>query len=461
MTGSQRRSVWVVDDSPTEAAHAARCLDRIYDVRIFSDGATALEALATETPPDVLALDWVMPGVTGINVCRFLRETPTRSEFHRVAVLLLTVHHRTEQVVEGLSAGANDFLSKPYSDEELVARVGALVRSVELLERAERAEGVLARLLAITPDAILSLDEERTITFANASAERIFQRPAESLVGLPIADLLPTVLEADPAKARRDITLHDRVYAPSLGALADGEVHVLSLRDVTEQRRVEARRLDLYSIIAHDLRSPLNSLYLRNELLKEEAGAEATGRALEKSQVTIRGMVALINDFLDVARLENGSLQTERELVALEEVVDQCLDDFEQIAAAGRIALRAETGASAQVRGDRRGLLQVMTNLVSNAIKFTPPGGRVVVSLDREGTNARLSVRDSGRGIVEKDLPQLFKRYSRPRGASQGVEGTGLGLMIVRELVEAFGGRVEVTSEVGQGSTFCVLLPLA
>src|SRR5262249_26264005 len=154
---SSRRVIWIVDDSPSDAQRAAQALSADYAVRVFADGSSALEALGNSPLPDLFVLDWVMPGVTGIDVCRFLRSSNQRSVCN-ISVLLLTAKNKTEQIVEGLGAGANDFLAKPYSGEELRARVAALLRTKQLLERAEAAEQRVERLLAGSPDALISLD---------------------------------------------------------------------------------------------------------------------------------------------------------------------------------------------------------------------------------------------------------------------------------------------------------------
>src|SRR5690349_18122896 len=144
-TIATKRIVWIVDDSRLEAERARSALGQECDVELFSDGSAALERLATGAVPDVMVLDWVMPGISGIEVCRFLRSP--QGGHSSVGILMLTTHRQTEHIVEGLSAGANDFLAKPYEDAELLARVRAQLRARQLLERAERAEALNFQLL--------------------------------------------------------------------------------------------------------------------------------------------------------------------------------------------------------------------------------------------------------------------------------------------------------------------------
>ena len=152
-----------------------------YDIEVFQDGANVLERLTSAPPPDVMVLDWVMPGISGPEVCRFLRAQP--DDGTPIGILLLTAHRAVEQIVEGLSAGANDYLAKPYEPEELQARVMAQVRARELLERATRAERVNHALLESAPDAMLAIDAEGRVTFANGEACGVFECNAAEFSG--------------------------------------------------------------------------------------------------------------------------------------------------------------------------------------------------------------------------------------------------------------------------------------
>src|SRR5688572_1799390 len=154
MSSVRPRRVWIVDDSTLDAERARRVLLGLYDVQVFHDGSAALECLTAQTPPDVMVLDWVMPGITGVEVCRFLRSGAYGNS--PIGIVLLTAHRAVEQIVEGLSAGANDYLSKPYEDEELRARVMSQVRARELLERAVNAEETNRHLLQSAPDAMFA-----------------------------------------------------------------------------------------------------------------------------------------------------------------------------------------------------------------------------------------------------------------------------------------------------------------
>jgi two-component system phosphate regulon sensor histidine kinase PhoR len=465
---TKRTKVWIVDDSPLDAERARLVLDGQYDVQVFADGSAMLEQLSCQPPPEVLVLDWVMPGVSGIEVCRFLRAAH-RSE-RQLAILLLTMQTQTQQVVEGLEAGANDYLVKPYADPELRARVDALVRWNGLLERAQKAEARVLELLQNAPDPLISVGQENRITFVNAEAQRVLGQDAEALTSKTLSEVLPAMSEDDVIPAARfsrplpDIEIGGEVFSPSVRSLpsaADDEL-TIALRNVTERRQREARRLDFYSMIAHDLRSPLSALLMRNDLLLRGRRGVLTAEMisdLQKMGTNMRGLVALINDFLDFARMEEGVHKMERSRFDVGVLIGEIVDDFRPLVDSTHQEIRIEAADPISVQGDRRRLQQALTNLIANAIKFTPAGGTIVLRTALSGHWCEVQIDDNGPGIEPDVLPTLFQRYSRAPNRARNAEGTGLGLLIVREIVEAHGGKVGVESTPGKGSRFWFRVP--
>jgi PAS domain S-box-containing protein len=470
-TGKPPRKVWIVDDNPIDAARARHALEA-YDVRIFHDGSSALECLGSEPAPDVLVLDCIMPGISGLEVCRFLRSGAYVNS--PLGIILLTAHRAVEQVVEGLSAGADDYVSKPYEDEELRARVMAQIRSREVLERAIEAEEMNRRLLESAPDAMLAIDGEGRLRFANQEACTMFGSSREELLGKPIAQLIPALpglLRQPSDEAYRtlpDVQLEGRMFSPTVRLPPTPTAAVtISLRDVTERRQAEARRLDFYSIIAHDLRSPLNAMSLRTDLIlrgKHGALAPALTADVEKIKAGIQSLVQMINDFLEIARIESTLVHIEHHAVNVVELVDSAMEGLRPLLEAGALSWKrnaCEPPGQCRVVGDGKRLSQVFANLLGNAIKFTPPQGVITTSIGGHGGWVEVSVEDTGQGVPPQALPTLFDRYTRAGGDGPQVAGSGLGLMIVREIVEAHGGSVGVDSTLGAGSRFWVKLPSA
>jgi signal transduction histidine kinase len=457
--------VWVVDDSPLDAERACRALNGDCDVEVFHDGSAALERLASAPAPAVMVLDWVMPGVTGVEVCRFLRSAQGRQP--GVGVLLLTAHRATEQIVEGLSAGANDYLAKPYADEELVARVGALLRTRDLLERAEEAEALNRTLLETAPDPLLALDEDARVTFANEAAGQALGWPPNTLIGKAAGDILPgfAVSASGAGGPQADVQVGDRLFSPSVRSLPNSQHSqaIVSLRDVTERHRANARRLDFYSIIAHDLRSPLTAISLRSYRLSRNRDlAPEVLNDVQKIEQSMASLMAMVDDFLELAQFEGSDYRIERKPLDVTVLLARTMDDFVPLLEANELTWIREpkTSEPVTVMGDARRLQQVLANLIGNAVKFTPPRGTITTSVSAVGDEVIVSITDTGRGIAPEALPTIFNRYTRaPDRQQHPVPGTGLGLMITREIIEAHGGRVGVESTPAQGSRFWFRVP--
>jgi signal transduction histidine kinase len=222
------------------------------------------------------------------------------------------------------------------------------------------------------------------------------------------------------------------------------------------QRAVHARD-EVLSIVAHDLRNPLNTILMQAELLRRR---EAGPRPAEKIVFTASRMGRIIEDLLDVARMEAGHLSVEQARVAAAEVISDSVAAQQPLATAASLELSYdEPSVLPDVWADRDRLLQVFENLIGNAVKFTPPGGRITVAAAPRERDVLFSVADTGAGVRSDELPHLFDRFWQARTGHR--RGAGLGLPIVRGIVEAHGGRVWAESTPGQGSTFYFTIPAA
>jgi signal transduction histidine kinase len=215
---------------------------------------------------------------------------------------------------------------------------------------------------------------------------------------------------------------------------------------------------------AHDLRNPLHVIHAFSELLLEEG--DVLDADLMEMVTVMRDssafMTRLVNDLLDVAKIESGELHLEREKVDLVELVERSVHLNRVLAGRKNIALEFQPISLPKLHLDPNKIAQVFNNLLSNAIKFSYPGSEVQVTLEESGGQAVVSVADEGQGIPEEDFEKLFKPYAKASVRStDGEESTGLGLVIVRKIVDGHGGKIWVESEVGKGSTFHVKLPIA
>jgi signal transduction histidine kinase len=215
--------------------------------------------------------------------------------------------------------------------------------------------------------------------------------------------------------------------------------------------------------VSHDLRTPLTRLRGTAEMaLAAPPDVERYREALVECVEESDRVLVMLNTLMDISEAESGAMQLQREPVRLAEIVDRAVDLYREVAEAKGVSLHVSSGAASTaddvVNGDRTRLEQVAANLIDNAVKYTPAGGRVDVQVRRDGERAVLEVRDTGVGIPPDEIPHIWERLFRG-DTSRAERGLGLGLSFVKAIVEAHGGTVSVMSEPGRGSTFTASLP--
>ena len=496
--GSRRARLLVVEDDARMARVLQLLLSDRWDVELASNGKSAL-ALALRTPPDLVLTDLVLPGMDGFELTRELRAAPaTRA----VPVVVLSGLTEEKDRLRALEAGANDFLIKPFSERELFLRVTTHLEMAALRRESavRETEAHVRLILGGALDAVVSTDAADVIHYWNPQAERTFGWTAAEALGKRFGEL---VLPPEP---RQDYDRdRDRFLAtgeaPSVnqrieveGQRKDGSRLPLELavtavkawetwsfnvfaRDITERRRADEERAQLLqkaqevgrakdeflALLSHELRTPLSAIVGWAHMLRTSELDEATrARAIETIDRNAKLQNQLIEDILDVSRIVAGKFHVERRSVDLAKVVEAARDTVAPMAASRKVELAVSAGAPSLLTiGDPDRLQQVAWNLLSNAIKFSPPGARVTIELARRAEFFEMTVRDLGAGIDPAFLPHMFERFRQ--GADPGAKrhgGLGLGLSIVRHIVEMHDGTVEAHSEgSGRGATFIVRLP--
>jgi two-component system phosphate regulon sensor histidine kinase PhoR len=337
----------------------------------------------------------------------------------------------------------------------------------------EEPDSRFEQLLRSLTVGIITLDGRGQIDSINAAAATIFEFGSRPVLRRAIIELVPSfdldrrvreALAGHPSRGRVSLSAPNGSRVLSVATLPiDGASGVLVIAtDETRLHELEATRRDFISSVSHELRTPLSSINLMIEtILANEGDAEALNLFLPRVKNEVDRMVQLVEDLLDLARSEWGRLRLRREDVDLESVATNILRTFEPRAQQLGVNLRFE-GETARIDGDPDRLAQVLVNLIDNALRHTPAGGTVEISVQRREHGARLVVRDTGVGIPFNDLPHVFDRfYVVDRSRAREASGTGLGLSIVKQIVEAHGGTVTAESEFGLGATFTCVFPIA
>jgi two-component system phosphate regulon sensor histidine kinase PhoR len=341
-----------------------------------------------------------------------------------------------------------------------------------LIEGIGREREVLVAALNSIDDAVVAVDENAEVVFANTAARQSFGSAEEPIVGNPLAWIFPDEQIVEALRASRDEQVRKtqlverpgkQYYQVTTAPIQEsGNWRSIAVfHDVTDVHRVEAVRRDFVANVSHELRTPLAAVKSVIETL--QAGAleepEMARDFLERADNEVDRMVRMVEELLELSRIESGEAPMEERSVDVGLVVADAVTRLESQAHKQGLRLSLELPHDLPlVIGDADHLERVVVNLVQNAIKFTPAGGRVVVRVTASGERVVVSVADTGAGIFPEDLDRVFERFYKADRAREG-GGTGLGLAVAKHTVEAHGGSISVESEPGRGSTFTFTLP--
>jgi signal transduction histidine kinase len=514
-------SVLLVDDHPRNLIALEAALASL-DCQIVTahSGQEALECVLAQDFA-VVVLDIHMPGMDGFETARLVR---ARERSQSTPIIFLTADDSAgARIVEGYRIGAVDYLRKPFDSDILRSKVAVFVdlfrKTVALRQRTEevaslnavleervfertsalaaavndlkseaternRAESALRAselrlrtVVANAPVALFAVDQQGTFTLLEGHGLKVLglepgrhvgESALASQIGLPgIAQNVRRALggESFTHAMESGSRFFDTHFSPLLGA--DGTIHgaIGVAVDVSDQRAVDRLKDEFVAVVSHELRTPLTSIRGSLGLLASGLLATAPERAqrmLDIASTNADRLLRLLKDILDIERLQSGKVPLDKTECDPDDVLEQAVDSMRSVAERGEVRLEKLTGMNLpRVCMDVDRIMQTLTNLIGNAIKFAPAGTTIVVGAERVGHMLLVRVVDQGRGIPPDKLELIFERFQQVDGSdARDRGGTGLGLAICRSIVEQHGGAIWVESELGRGSTFLFTMPL-
>ncbi len=481
-------NVLVVDDERVVREGCNRVLSgKGYDVLSAEDGREAVGLLDKE-PVDIVLLDLKMPVMGGEEVLDHARRNHPD-----VPVIVITGHGTVDNAVECMKKGAYDFVTKPFQTDQFLLTVARaadkrrLEQQGRLFER-ERERNLYdlnlekSRLKAIIncmANGVLVTNRSLEVVLHNPALTRLMGIREEIHPPVPLArftdneSLIETLEKIQAGELGKDEFISQEIEAGkntlrAISAPAVVTEHgvvgtVTVLEDITAFKRLDQMKSEFVNMVAHELRSPLVSIRQQNSVLLEGLAGpleEKQEELLDRGVRKIDQLLELIRDLLDIAKIEAGQQFQHRVPIDLEETIRETVSLMEERAKEQGVELTYECRDLRPIQADPKGIGEVLTNLVTNAINYSP-GGRVEIRARGRGDNLEMEVSDTGVGIPQEELPKIFDKFYRVKHPeTRQVVGTGLGLAITKALVEAHQGEIEVESTPGEGSTFRIVLPL-
>ncbi|HIC90009.1 MAG TPA: hybrid sensor histidine kinase/response regulator [Anaerolineae bacterium] len=509
----ESKRILLVDDSATIRSYLGWVLRE--QGALVDVAETGLEGLQKwrEGHYEIVLLDLFLPDTDGIEVLSRIREAD-----YRTCVVMITGMGAIKSAIEAVRKGADGYVEKSqiaiggdlseflhHLERSLEIRAAQVARreledqlkrknqelqaTVEELQAARHSlideRNKLRQILFSLSEMVIVVDRDGRVILINPLAEQELGMREEEVVGKPltaldVSDVLlaevdkvmhtGTSIQMEVEHIKRYSTNGSRVFSTTLNPVHthDGKLlgTVIVLRDITQEQELQRMKEDFYSMITHDLRSPTSAILGFVDMLRMGTMGEVTSEQREILDIIYESgkrLLELINDFLDYSMIDSGFLRLHKENVDVRELIREAVRDVQPLARQKEHQINVSAPAEpvvAYIDGPR--IKQVLINLLSNAVKYTDTGGSIEIVLDAGTEEFTVSVRDNGIGIPESQLPYLFTKYRRvPGERTRLIRGTGLGLLIVKEIVEAHGGRVWVQSKEGEGSTFGFTIPLA
>lgn len=485
--------VLVVDDELNIREGSQRILSRVgFDVLKASTGLEAFSLLERQTIPIIL-LDLKMPGMDGMEVLRRIRQLD-----ETILVIVITGFATVETAIEAMKQGAYDFIPKPFEPEQLRIVVNRAAEKVRLTREAKILElernqtlsdlatekSRIRTVLESLPNGVGVINANGQVVWMNPAFLRLLDLQSDMETGKQIEDYIAdkqlcnlireislgrhvdyedipayelAISDENFIEARSRPVLDDRKQC--LGA-------VVNLMDITNMKIIDRMKSEFVAKVSHELRSPLATIHeqlvhVLGDMVKESTSSDHN--ILMRAKEKTHGLISLIGDLLDLSRIEAGTVTQEPKRVHLEDLLSDIVDFMKERAAKKNQNLILDLPAEQlpALTADPLALESIFGNLITNALNYTQPGGAIRIKVELAGLSVRVSIIDNGFGIEARHLEKIFERFYRVKDEkTRFITGTGLGLPIVKGLLDSMGGFIDVESTPGSGSRFTVTLPV-
>ena len=491
---SGQTNILVVDDDQTIRDGCSRILSKSgWTVIAVENGQKGLDEIRSPRGEiDVVLLDLMMPGLSGMEVLEQSLQTDPD-----LLVIVITGYATVESAVEAMKKGAYDFIAKPFTPDQLRIVVKRALEKRALQKEAaflrqEREKSLhdiatekskIKTIIHSMGDGVLVCDQDGSLVLTNPAANRMLQLSEDHLLGKLLTEVhLPPELASAIDKNLKTAENTFTSISQELSVGAAEEVHlrahtapvrndigeimgaVTVLQDITYLKELDKMKSEFIAMVAHELRAPIAAVEQQLTVILNKMAGEVTEKQeqlLSRAKERTKGLLDLIKDLLDLSKIEAGKMVQYKEPLSLYDVIQRVVDLMRAEAEHKKIDLQFIGSAETPlIHADRNSMEEVFTNLISNAIKYTPEKGEVRVALGEERGFVKASVADTGIGIEEENLPRIFDKFFRVKTKeTRQIIGTGLGLSIVKSMVAAHLGSISVESKAGAGTTFTILLP--
>ncbi|MCP3944610.1 MAG: response regulator [Desulfobacteraceae bacterium] len=473
--------VLVVDDEERIQKACQRLLsEEGCEVNVAQNGIQGLKMIE-EKHYDIVLLDLMMPGMSGLDVLSDLK-----SRHPDTVVIIITGYATLEHSIKTMKKGAFDFLPKPFTPQELRVVIAKAIESIRTLQDITTEKSRMRVMINTLREGVLTTDHQKRVALANPACLKMFDCHKRSVIGSLVSDVIDesTVLgmidraSAQPkemfseiteevcvpmGKGRQDLVIGVRCI-PFRDRLNRNLGIVTVFHDITALKKVDQLKSDFVSMVAHEIKSPLNSVLMQLNVVLDGLAGELTDKQqdiLSRSSAKIKSLSQLASELLDLSKIESGLINQEREELNLEEMMKEHVKLYRSKADAKSIHLICKPSVkSTFIMGNKINMEEVLSNLISNAIRYTPNGGKIEVWADENCDCAMIHVADTGFGISPDALENIFERFYREKNEkTRYINGTGLGLAIVKSIVDSHHGTIQVDSVVDQGTHFTISLP--